>query len=140
MKRLLWIFVAISVVSIGVGAYMWNKPVASTKSAKTDASLSASELLSAFEESEENANTIYLGKVLEVTGEVMSADISDDGGIQVILEAGGLLGGVSCVMSDDVQLEGSPDALKGRTVTVKGNCTGYLMEVVLERCIILSMK
>ncbi len=98
---------------------------------KTDVKIASPFLLEAFEEDEENANALYLDKILEVTGEVTKVDSGEK--LTVYLDAGNPLSQVIC------QLEENENELPdvGEKVTVKGVCTGYLMDVVLVRAIVL---
>lgn len=140
MKRIVLILAAAVAVSVGIGMYMYFLPVKSLKNAKPAASLSATELLAAFEENEDAANTLYLDKVIEVTGIIEGVTNEPDQPMQFTLDAGGLLGGVSCVMETGIALDGSPDGFVGKNATIKGSCTGYLMEVILDRCVIVSVN
>ncbi len=140
MKRIILILAVAVAVSVGIGVYMYYLPVKSLKNAKPAASVSATELLAAFENDEEAANTRYLDQIIEVTGIIESVSNEPDQPVQFTLDAGGLLGGVSCVMESGIALDGSPDGFVGKTATIKGSCTGYLMEVILDRCVIVSVN
>ena len=140
MKRIVLILAVVVAVSVGIGVYMYFLPVKSLKNAKPAATLSATELLASFEDNEEAANALYLDQVLEVTGIIEGVTNDTDQPVQFTLDAGGLLGGVSCVMESGIALDGNPEGFVGKTATIKGSCTGYLMEVILDRCVIVSVK
>ena len=140
MKRVLIIFAIACVISLGVGTYMYFLPVKSLKKAKPVASLTASELLAAFEDNEDASNTLYLDNVLEVSGTIASIDNEPDQPVQIVLDAGSLLGGVSCVMEPGTTPEGGAEGCIGKNATIKGSCTGYLMEVILDRCVVVSIN
>ena len=89
-----------------------------------------------FEDDESHANELYLGKILEVSGTVKEYVEKDGSSPQLLLATESMMGDVSCNFE-----EGSIDAsiaaaLAGQKVSVKGECTGYLMDVVLERCVL----
>ena len=137
MKRLLLVIVAIGVVAGAIGLYMYNKPTADASASRTDARAMATELMSAFAENEEKANQVYLGKVVEVTGAVEKVGSNDDGTAVIHLESGAMLGSVVCNMSKSIDnLPREPR--KGESVTIKGTCSGYLMDVILERSVLLK--
>lgn len=133
MKRIIIIILAIALVG-GIIAYqMYNKPHKDMTSAESDISIEASELLKAFETDESAANQQYNDKVIAVSGKV--ADVSnEDGIVKVTLDAGNPLGGVICQL-DELSEHDRTDFETGETVTLKGLCTGYLMDVVLVRCV-----
>jgi hypothetical protein len=45
---------------------------------------------------------------------------------------------VSCVMEEEYKTFLSRKLKKGDTVTIKGICTGRIMDIVLDRCVIVS--
>ena len=97
------------------------------------ASLSASELYHEFQTDENAANKKWVGKVIEVSGVVSS--VNESGGyISVNLRAV-TEGGINCsVLKKDL----NPDETfkNGDSLTIKGKCTGYLMDVNLVDCVI----
>lgn len=132
-KILKWLLLSIVVIGTtgGIVAYkMWTKPhrnVAETKAL----AVTATQLAAAYENNEPEANSDYLDKVLEVTGEINEISKNQKGETVITLK-GTDMGGVICT------LEGAmPAILKtGVTVVVRGICTGYLTDVVLVRCIV----
>ena len=70
MKKVLLVLLALSALGAGIGFYMFNKPLTSTQSMKTDHKIQSNALLTAFEENEVEANAKYLDKVIEMTGEI----------------------------------------------------------------------
>ena len=101
----------------------------------TDLSIGAQELYAAFDEDENAANQTYLNKVLEVSGRVLNLKQSDSGKYYLELETMGF-GIVKCTMEDSFKPE--DDNWSGRTVVVKGECLGYLLDVQLGECIIIE--
>lgn len=127
MKKILAILFCLGLVGALIGLYMFNKPLESVSSMKTNYSINASDLLVAFEENETTANTKYLDKVLEVKGIVDKMESTEEK-TTIYLDAGNPLSSII------FQLEKSDSELKkGEEVTLKGICTGYLMDVVLVR-------
>lgn len=127
IKKIIIALVIIGAIGGGVGFYMFNKPLESTMSMKADYSIEPGVLLAAFEEDEAAANSKYLDKVIEVKGQVQKIEKADDK-IAVYLETDNLMSSIIFQMEETgVQFE------KGEDVTLKGICTGYLMDVVLVR-------
>ncbi len=118
-----------------IGYSVYNKPHKNIQSAVSDFTLSATELYSSFEENEKAANEKYLDKTLQITGII--ADVSKDkkGQLSLVLEAGGLLGGVICNSDNFSDNNGFDNPKIGQQITIKGLCTGMLTDVVLVRCV-----
>jgi tRNA_anti-like len=116
------------------GYYQFNRGHESMASQKAELSTDAGRLFAAFGEDETKANTTYLGKTIEIKGKV-STSVQEDGGTTITLFADSETGGVSCKL-DPLAQHAQTSFAEGQEITVKGICTGYLMDVVLERCVV----
>jgi len=124
-------------VAIG-GGYAWNEYTREkTKASELPVkeTVTATELLTAFNTDDATATTRFVGtteQVVQVSGTIRSVDVASNGITNVVLETGDAMAGVVCEFTaDDV-----PDQWKaGDAITVKGICTGMLMDVVLVRCV-----
>ncbi|MBK9016588.1 MAG: hypothetical protein IPM82_22320 [Saprospiraceae bacterium] len=133
MKKLL-IITGILILGAGIyGIYEFSRGHESNANAKSDVTISANELLTAFQTGEEEANAKYNDKVIEVTGEVREAT-QTDGKTIVRLDAGDSMAGVTCELDDQAKHKRT-DFKTGDPVTFKCTCTGILMDVVLVRCV-----
>ena len=91
----------------------------------------ASALVNEFITDEQMANSLYLDKVIQVTGTVNN--IVDNGSIIVVsLKDPESTSGVLC--SFDKSALSTDKLTLGSTITVKGVCTGFLLDVVLTKC------
>jgi len=132
-KLITWVLLSVLVI-LGtggiVGYKMYTKPHRNVSQAKS-LQVTAAGLVAAYENNEANANSMYLDKILEVTGEINEV-IKNQKGETVITLKGGDMSGVICT------LEGiaSPDIKPGSSVVIKGICTGFLTDVVLVRCVL----
>jgi hypothetical protein len=95
--------------------------------------LTTDELFSAFEENETTANEKFLGKVIEVTGKVSEIEKTDKGQLVIVLSCNSPMGGVRCTFETN-QKKILNTVTKGTIHTVKGKCSGMLMEVVFDNC------
>ena len=94
-------------------------------------SVDASALLEDYNKSETDANRKYIGKILAVTGEVKEISKNQEGQTVVTLKTSDPMNTVNCTM------EGEATGFNnGKTITLKGMCTGYMMDVYLTRCYI----
>ena len=134
MKKILIILLGLVILG-GIGGYfLWNKPHQNVAAAKADVSFTSSHLLQAFETDENAANVKYLDKVIKVNGVIKDVENNESGEISVILATDNEMSSVICnfdpAFKDTKQLE------IGKKIIIKGLCSGYLMDVVLDRCVI----
>ncbi len=139
MRKILLLFATVSIVSLGIGYYMYNMPAKNLSKVKPDVIISADELMSLFEENEETANGSFLGKVIEVSGKVSDVTISDDGSMEIILESQSLMGGVSCSFEAEDAMAYLSMLERVQNAVIKGECTGYLADVILKRCVVVKL-
>lgn len=128
-KILILIIIIVTLVGGGVGFYLFNKKVAGLEKVKVDYKITASMLYDAFESQEQEANVKYLNKVLLVEGTVVKVEI-DKKYSSIILKAdNALVGGINCSFNHEIE-----GVSRGDTISIKGICQGYLMDVVLNNC------
>lgn len=137
MKKLILIVLVLVVIGGVTGYLMYNKPHKSTADATSDFVVDAPALFKEFSSDEAAANTKYLDKVVKVRGTVKSVETDEAGNSILTLDAADEMFGVICTIPNNVSgdLE-MPEV--GEQVTVKGVCTGMLMDVVLIRCVLVA--
>lgn len=124
--------VIVSVAGI-IGWRLYHKSRPSLNEAPPDVTITATELYKAFSQNEQEANQKFLNKVILVSGTVTNA--TRDGNENSIgLSAGkDAMGEINCL------LKGTPLLPKtGETLSLKGRCTGYLMDVMLVDAVIVK--
>ncbi len=133
MKRnLLLIGLVILVLGGVVAYYMYQKPAEKSVSDEPELVIGAQELLAAFQADETKAMATYARseQVIQVIGTVRSVDRSDPAKVNVVLETGDALAGITC----EFEPAHAPDWKEGANVKVNGVCAGVLMDVLLTRC------
>lgn len=133
------LFIAICGIVAG-GAYIirvFTKAPEEVLNITPDYTLEASLLYEEYESDEEAANAKYLDKVIQVTGPVAEILLNNDGEINLIVKEEGDFSGVNCSFAKDEQDELASLEF-GDKVTIKGFCTGMLMDVVLNRCVLVE--
>jgi len=132
VKIALGVVLLLVIVIIGVALYYYNLKPKDLREVKPDFFLSATELQQAFDLNEADATTKYVNKVVEVTGEILSAKPGEKGSYNIALKTGNESSMVNCnfpVLSD-------PEAFHvGDSITLRGVCSGYLMDVLLNNCV-----
>ncbi len=135
MKTRNRLIIIISVVVIVVVFLMWKwvfkQADSSVAGKKAEVEISALALVKAFETNENLANQKYNGKILLVSGII--SDVKEDPQfISVYLKDTDATSGVMCSFDKDVvKLK---DFKSGQKIKLKGICTGYLMDAVLNKC------
>lgn len=135
MKKIGWTLLALISIAGLIFYYLYSKPVDSLENVKPTATLTADSIFLLFEQNEMKSNDVYLNKVISVSGKIQNV-LADTSGVAITLQTSSGLFGVTCKM-DETNLDISQYS-EGQTVKIKGLCTGYLMDVILIRCVMES--
>ncbi len=119
---------------LAVWWYFWENP---RRDVKNEAAIEvkAADLFKAYSDNEQQANGLYLDKVIQVTGKVTEVKTNQSGQQVVVLETTDPIFGVSCTLK-----AADPSLKSGMTSTLKGFCSGYLSDVVLRECVSVTPK
>lgn len=132
-KRLFFAGILVCLAAAAWGYYLYHKPRTTASDVATDASITAVKLYEAFAKDEQAAGKLYTNKVLEITGTIQEAKISDTNASLLLSAGDGQMGGVNCSLAPG-QTAGK--LTTGQTVHIKGRCTGFLMDVNLVDVVI----
>ncbi len=135
-NKIVIVILIVGFVGVFVAYKMYNKPHVNVVETKSDIILSASKILNDFSTDENLANKLYLEKIIKINGTISELNIEKERGI-ITLKTTNDFGSVLCHLS-----EGGMKKMKslkvGQTITLKGICTGFLMDVILVKCEIIS--
>lgn len=138
MRKSIAVTILLLIVALAGGYLAWKYTFRETdlnvSARKADVHIDARDLILAYESDENAANELYLDKVLLVTGTVESVS-EDDVGISVYLKGANDLSGVICGFDKTTNVKSLE---KGSVVNIKGICTGYLIDVVMNRCYLVD--
>jgi hypothetical protein len=135
MKRLFLFFSLAAVVSAGIYAYyQYNKTHTHLAGVKADITINAADLYQAFSSDENNANTLYIGKVLDISGVISNMD-KEETSFKIFLETDDMLGEIQCEMDTVTDIA---ELKEGDQVVVRGVCSGFLTDVVVSRCVVIK--
>jgi hypothetical protein len=132
-KRIVTILLILAITGGGYGWYLYNKKPADIRKQTDCIELKATALAEAFNQDEAAANRLYVEKVLIVSGKVSNVQVDNTGHATVFLETGDPLSSITCSFYDD-EAGSVKKMVPGATVRVKGNCTGKLVDVILNKC------
>ncbi len=137
MRRIIIILIAIiAVIGAAIGIYQWNKPHQNMQRASADLTVTADELMAAFNNDENAANATYLNKVVAVTGKVLEATVSGEATV-VSLATSDDFGAISCEL-DRFSTHARTTFSPGEAITLKGICSGKTIDVVLVQCVLVE--
>ena len=133
IRRNLLGLAAIILACFGYGFYMYKKKPADIRKEPALYQLSAASLVAEFNKDESAANSKYLDKVIAVKGKIADIKTDSAGQATVFLDSGDLMAAVTCSFYQD-ETPAAKALRQGNEVTIKGKCTGKLMDVVLNKC------
>ena len=122
-------------ISSVIAVLMYFKPHRSVRDEEASFRLSVKELVDAFVDNEARANQMYVGKVIEVHGSLKEM-ILNDSTLILLMGDSAQMTGVSCYLQKD-QKDKYTTLKRGGPVTVKGVCNGMLIDVVLDKGLLL---
>ena len=133
-KIILLILIALALMA---GVFVWmefNRGLSGAEEMPVKEQVSASVLLEAFQTDEAGATARFVGtteQVVQVHGTVRAVEPSAPGSMNVVLSTDDDMAGVVCEFREgDVPAEWKA----GMEVSIKGICTGMLLDVILVRC------
>jgi len=125
-----------AILGLVVSLYYYNKPHVNVEKSDAVYRLTSQNLIKEYQENEKNTNEKYTEQVIQIEGDVY--EISTLRGNSVVtLNDRGSESSIICHM----QAEDNKKVLslkKGARVTIKGVCTGYLLDVIMVRCILVE--
>lgn len=127
---------AVILIASVIAVFKYYKPHRSVQKEEPAFRLSVAELVSAFSNDETDANARYAGKVLEVHG-TLKEMILNDSTLILLMGDSSQMTGVSCYLQRD-QKDKYTTLIRGEQVRVKGICNGMLLDVVIDKGILLS--
>lgn len=136
VKVALFVVLIIAVSGILYALILYNKKHPDTSKVKPDFIITAIALQKEFEDGETAASAKYIKKILEVSGSVSSVAQADSNNVNISLKSGNDLSSVICTFA-----AADPSKVKtGDEITIRGECSGFLMDVLLNNCAIVQKR
>ncbi|MGA0285389.1 MAG: OB-fold protein [Saprospiraceae bacterium] len=132
MKKIIYFVLGILIVVLIAYLVIMNMPQASVKNKSAVQSIQATELFAKYSKNENKANQTYNGKVVEVYGQLVNIDKDQQDATVMIIKASEY-GAVMCTLDEE------PNNLPqlGSSIKIKGQCNGFLGDmVILNKCIL----
>jgi len=118
---------------------IYNKPHINVSKSSPEFFVVSKMLLEDFTNNEVQANSKYLDEIVQVEGTI--SEITEDQMLNSIitLTPENAFGSVICHLSPEEKQKVNTYK-KGQKVVIKGICTGYLMDVILVKCVIVDKQ
>lgn len=113
------------------GFYLYNKQHKDLGKAKPDYVITATDLLKEFEKDESAASAKYVNRIIEVSGTIESLNTGKDNTLSIILKTDSDFSTVICTF---LKAQNHEEFKPGNEITVKGECSGFLTDVLLNNC------
>jgi hypothetical protein len=137
VKIALFVVSFIVLSAILAALYMFNLKHTDMAKARPDFVITASFLQKEFEDDETNASKKYVNKILEVTGKIASVKPGGNNVVSISLVTGNDLSSVICTFP---AVTDPSKFTVGNEITLRGECSGFLMDVLLNNCAVIKKK
>jgi hypothetical protein len=137
VKIALFVVFFIAVAGIFAALYLYNLKPKDLKNVSPDFVVTAVELQKAFEANEKAASEKYINRIIEVSGEIASVKPGEKNTLNVSLKTGSDFSAVICTFP---AMQDLSRFAEGKSVTVRGECSGLLMDVLLNNCAVIEKK
>lgn len=134
--KILLIGLILIIISLFFIINLYNKPFIDIKKSNPKLEVTAQEILNDYHANESLANKKYVDNLIQIKGEI--ADISFSKGISIItLKDTSGLSSIICQMLPEANLN-VLKLKKGNQVLIKGVCSGYLIDIMMVRCVLTN--
>lgn len=137
LKIVLIALATLVLAGAAAGYYLYNLKPKDLGKVKPDFIVTSTELQSYFEENETAASEKYVNTIVEVSGEVGSIEMGENNTMNISLKTGSDFSSVICTFPSEVKSE---LIREGSQISVRGQCSGYLMDVLLNNCVLSEGK
>jgi hypothetical protein len=135
IKIALFIVTFIALSAILAALYLFNMKHTDMAKAKPDFVITASLLQKDFESDETAASTKYINKIIEVNGKITSVKPGENNIVSISLATDSDMTSIICTFP---AITDTSKFKVGDDITLRGECSGFLMDVLLNNCALIS--
>lgn len=106
------------------GCHEYNRTNKDFSKVKADYRITVSEIIKEYETNDSTADQKYLGKIIELTGNVKKMEQDSDGNYTIVLGETENPTSVRCTMDSTYRMDAAL-IKEGSSITIRGQCTGY---------------
>jgi len=137
-RKFFWLGILLLLLAAaGWGYYQYQRPHQSAAGETANVTIPADSLYAQYAGDEKSCDAKYLGKVVQVSGQLSEVQHSGQSEVWILATGTAGTGGVNCQLFPGEKVP-EPHPKPGDQVTVKGRCTGFLMDVNLSDCIVIK--
>lgn len=129
-------FVILFLIAIIIGIKTYNKPHTDVAKTAANFKLSSNDLLDEFILDETSADKKFANKIVEITGVVQNVSTAKGKGIITLK---GQEANVVCQLNES-ENKNLFQLKKGQNIVIKGQCSGFLMDVMMINCILFKIN
>lgn len=133
-KKILISALVLAIVGFIYALSMYYKPHEDLNKSKPDYTLTYAELISQYDKNEDRADSLYLGKTVEISGKVNNIEKSESDAT-IAMNQEGTMTGILFEFEDEGQLD---NIQEGQEVIIRGKCSGKLIDIVINRSILIQ--
>lgn len=137
VKITLFAVLIIAAGAVWFGLHEFNLKHPDTSKVKPAFIVTATSLQKEFEDNEKTASSKYINKIIEVSGTIATVTPADSTHINVSLKTGSDVSSVICTFA---ATGAHPEFRTGEEITLRGECSGFLMDVLLNNCATVMNK
>ncbi|TYP99290.1 putative nucleic acid binding protein [Tenacibaculum adriaticum] len=141
-KKKILIFLVLSIIIVtSLFIYKeYNKPHINVAKATPKIVINSQQILKEYQENENKANTKYLDQIVQISGKVSKLEATNDNRIIITLKNDdkSAISTVICHLTSEENNK-LKKLKEGQNIIVKGICTGYLMDIILIRCVLVKI-
>ena len=128
-KIILIIIIIISIIAV-IFYKTYNKEHINVEKTSAKYTMTSQKLIDDFLMDEDEANKKYVNQIIQVTGTISEIDK-----VSITIKDVNSESTVQCNFSDKIN---NTNLKQGQKITIKGLCTGYLLDVVLIECVLIK--
>jgi hypothetical protein len=134
-KYIILLFIVVVVLGLIYGYKQYNLKPADLTNKVADITTTATNIITDYDTNEAVANKKYLGKTVQVTGIISAINNQQDTSISISL--GDDMHKVACEFNKKY-INSVKQYQPNTPITIKGICTGYLLDVEMNRCVVVK--
>ena len=128
----------LAAIAILIALKQYNKPHTDIRNSKPEMVMTPPDLIKEFVRDENTATKLYTEKIIQINGIVNDINTSDEK-IIVTFKDGESESSVICHMQAEEKSK-TLKLQKGQKISVKGMCSGFLLDVMMVRCVLINEK
>ena len=135
IKIALFVVFFIALAGILAALYIYNQKQPDTAKARPDFTITAVQLQKDFEDNEKKASSMYIDKILEVSGTIASIKQVHHNAVNISLFTGSDVLSVICTFPE---IDDLSRYKPGDKIILMGKCSGMLLDVLLNNCSVIK--